>query len=140
VIRTGTALGALIVAFAAGCGGGESKAEEEAAGKTCGPAPAAMSGSPKLPQGFPTPDGVTYTTERKAGPSTIVDGFREGEIEEAFDAYKEAFDGAGYDVTKDEREEVDAEVNFAGGGTDGQVKLIQECADRTSVSITIRPA
>jgi hypothetical protein len=130
----------MILAFAAGCGGEESDAEKEAAGKACGPAPATMNSSPKLPQGFPTPEGVAYTSERKAGPSTIVEGFREGEIEEAFDGYKDAFEGAGYEVTKDEREEVDAEVNFAGGGTDGQVKLIQECADRTSVSITIRPA
>ena len=37
---------------------------------------------------------------------------------------------------KDEQEEVDADVNF---GATGQVKLIQECEDRTSISITARP-
>ena len=98
-----------------------------------------MAGEPQLPPGFPTPEGVTYTSEHEAGPSQIVEGYREGDIEEAYDAYKDAFPEAGYEVTKDEREEVDAEVNFEGGSSTGQVKLVQECSDRTSVAITIRP-
>jgi hypothetical protein len=125
-----------VLASAVACG---SEAEREQAGKPCGAAPAAMSGTPSLPTGFPTPDGVTYTAEREAGPSRIVEGYREGDIDSAFEAYKDAFDGAGYDVTKDEHEEVDAEVNFAGGSSTGQVKLVQSCADRTSVTITARP-
>jgi hypothetical protein len=138
VIRLSAAAAVLVLAFAAaGCGGEEE--EKEAAGKACGPAPTALAGEPKLPSAFPTPDGVTYTSSTEKGPSTVVEGFREGEIEEAFDAYKDAFPDAGYDVTKDEREEVDAEVNFAGSGTDGQVKLVQACKDRTSVTITVRP-
>ena len=140
MIRHALLLGTLVAAFAAaGCGGEDEEAEKEGASGACPTAPAAMSGQPTLPAGFPTPSEVTYTAERESGPSTIVDGFWEGDIEAAFDGYKEAFDGAGYDVTKDEQEEFDAEVNFAGGETDGQVKLIQECDGRTSVSITIRP-
>ena len=142
----GAVLGLLVLALAAACGGdggGESEeeraAEETAAGQTCPEAPAAMTGQPQLPASFPTPDGVTYTSEREAGPSRIVEGYREGDIEEAFEAYKDAFPDAGYEVTKDEREEVDAEVNFEGGSSTGQVKLIQDCSDRTSVAITIRP-
>jgi hypothetical protein len=136
----------MVLALATACGGGdegeseeERAAEEAAAGKACPTAPAAMAGQPELPTGFPTPEGVTYTSEREAGPSRIVEGYREGEIEEAYEAYKDAFPDAGYEVTKDEREEADAEVNFEGGSSTGQVKLIQECSDRTSVAITIRP-
>ena len=42
-------------------------------------------------------------------------------------------------MTKDEREEDDAEVNFAGGASTGQVKLEQHCEDRTSIEITSGP-
>jgi hypothetical protein len=38
-----------------------------------------------------------------------------------------------------EHEEDDAEVNFEGHSTTGQVKLEVECTDRTSVGLTIRP-
>jgi hypothetical protein len=131
-------LGAVVVAVAAACG--EEK-EKEQAGKACGPAPAAMSGSPKLlPASFPTPSGVTYTSEKKAGPSNVVSGYVDGDVGDAFESYKDALDGDGYSVTKDEHEEVDAEVNFSGGNSTGQVKLVQECRDRTSLTITARPA
>jgi hypothetical protein len=124
-----------LVALAAGCGGGD----EDGAGGSCAPAAAATSATPELPDGFPKPSGVTYTSSREAGPSTIVEGYREGDLGDVFEAYRHGFEAAGYDITKDEREEEDAEVNFAGGGTDGQVKL-RECEDRTSIEITVRPA
>jgi hypothetical protein len=47
---------------------------------------------------------------------------------------------AGYTVTKNEQDVADAEVNFNGAGNSGQVKLLQECKSRTTVTITIRPA
>lgn len=132
-----TILLTLVVGVAAGCGG-DGEGESEAKG-TCGAAPAEIATQPTLPDGFPTPEGVVYTSERDAGPSHIVEGYRDGQLEDAFDAYKDAFGTAGYDVTKDEREEDDAEVNFEGGASTGQVKLLQSCEDRTSVAITVRP-
>lgn len=131
-------LSVFVVLFAAACGS-EKKSAEGKAEKECGTAPAAMAGQPTLPAKFPTPDMVTYTGEKKTGPSTVVAGYREGELADAFDDYKSAFGSAGYDVTKDEKEADDAEVNFAGGSSTGQVKMIQSCKDRTSLSITIRP-
>jgi hypothetical protein len=136
------ALLALFALALGACGGNDEseEAEREGADQPCAAAAAAMDGTPMLPAGFPTPDGVTYTAEREAGPSRIVDGYYEGGVEDAYEDYESALDDAdGYDVTQDEQEEVDAEVNFEGGGTSGQVKLIQECEDRTSVSITARP-
>jgi len=131
-------LSVFVVLLAAACGS-EKKSEEGKAEKECSTAPAAMAGQPTLPAKFPTPDMVTYTGEKKTGPSTIVSGYREGELSEAFDDYKSSFSSAGYDVTKDEKEEDDAEVNFAGGSSTGQVKMVQSCKDRTSLSITVRP-
>ena len=131
-------LSLFVVLLAAACGS-EKKSEEGKAEQECGAAPAAMAGQPTLPAKFPTPDKVTYTGQKKTGPSRIVAGYREGELGKAFDEYKSAFESAGYDVTKDEQEADDAEVNFAGGSSTGQVKMIQSCKDRTNLSITIRP-
>ena len=105
----------------------------------CGPAPTAASESPTLPSGFPSPEEVTYTGSSQAGPSTIVNGYWDGDLAEAFDAYKEGFESAGYTVTKDEMEEDDGEVGFSGGDSTGQVKLEEECEGRTTITITVRP-
>ena len=102
------------------------------------PAPTARN-TPELPPGFPTPDGVEYTGSEQAGPSTIVEGFASADLEATFQAYLKAFPEAGYDVLDEEKEARDAEVNFSGGGTSGQVRLLQRCAGRTSISMTIRP-
>jgi hypothetical protein len=128
------ALALALTALAAGCGGGD-----DVAIPSCPPPGAALAEAPELPPGFPTPDGVTYTSSREAGPSTLVEGYHDALLEEAFESYKDAFEQAsGYAVTQEEQEQLDAEVNFEGGGTDGQVRL-GACSDRTDVTITIRP-
>jgi hypothetical protein len=127
-----------VLVVASGCGG-EDK-DKEGAGKACAPAPKALAGTPALPTGFPTVDGVTYTRNTKDGPSEIVSGYRNGDVGDAYDTFKSAVSGAsGYSVTKSEHEDFDAEVNFAGGSKTGQVKLLQSCKDRTEVTITARP-
>ena len=122
----------------AGCGGeGDDEGNADAA---CDTPPAAMAAAPTLlPDGFPTPTDVTYTSEEQSGPSTVVEGYYDGEIDAAYDAYKQVLETDDYSITKSEKEEDDAEVNFAGGSSTGQVKLVQECADRTTVTITSRP-
>ncbi len=94
-----------------------------------------------LPPNFPTPAGVGYYSVEKAGPSTILEGYMVAvTLEDAFAAWKRAFDVAGYQVTDEEREEFDAEVNFAGGSSTGQVRLnAGECAGSVFVGVTIRP-
>lgn len=129
----------LLTGLLAGCGGGKSE-EGEGGGQACSAAPAAMPKQPQLSPGFPSPSEVTYTEERDIGPSHIVEGYWDGDIESAFEGYKDSFEGTDYSVTKEEREEVDAEVNFAGEGVSGQVKLLQLCKDRTDVTITTRPS
>ena len=128
---------ALAVVALAGCGG-EEKDKEQAA-KACPPAPAAMTKAPTLPVGFPAPQGIVYTGETTKGPTTIVTGYLPVDIDAAYEDYKGAFVPP-YSVTKSEQENVDAEVNFAGPSTTGQVKLLQGCKDRTTVTITVRPA
>jgi hypothetical protein len=132
-------LAVIVVLLATACGSSEKKSEGGTAEKECGPALPAMAGQPTLPPKFPTPDDVTYTGESKAGPSSVVKAYRSGELADAFDSYKSAFHSAGYTVTHDEKEEDDAEVNFSGGQSTGQVKMNQLCKDRTSLAMTIRP-
>lgn len=128
-------LAILAGALLAGCGGGKS----EEAKAACPQPPQALAGKPDLPAGFPSPADVTYTESIEAGPSRIVRGYWDGDIDGAFDGYKDAFESSDYEVTKDEKEEDDAEVNFDGPGGSGQVRLLQTCRDRTDVSITVRP-
>ena len=83
---------------------------------------------------------MVYAAQRRAGPTTIVSGFFRGGVAAAKRDYVERFPPAGYDVLRSELDPADAEVAFAGHGTTGQVKLTQECRDRTHVAITVRPA
>jgi hypothetical protein len=121
------------------CGGASPAGGSRRTLRECGPAPTALSPGPELPPNFPTPEGVVYTGVEQAGPTTIVHGFVSSDLETTFEAYKRAFSDAGFHVTRDEIEDVDAEVNWAGGGADGQVKLLAECEGRLSVRITVRP-
>jgi hypothetical protein len=133
------ALLSLVALATAACGGGGDDKEKQAASKPCATAPAAMTDAPTLPSGFPTPSSVTYTGQKVAGPSTVVSGYATGDIDAAFNAWKKAFDSSSFKVTHDEHEAVDAEVNFSGASTSGQVKLLQRCKDRTGVTVTVRP-
>jgi hypothetical protein len=128
----------LAVAVAAACGGGGGDKEKQAAEKDCGTPPPAMSGTPALPTGFPSPAEATYTGQVAKGPTSVVKGYFAGDIDKAFSTYKGSFKDP-FAVTGSEHEEFDAEIEFKGSGKEGQVKLLQACKDRTSVTLTIRP-
>src|SRR5437016_3452529 len=106
---------------------------------SCEPAPTPLAGTPSLPTGFPTLTEVTFTGTAQQGPSTVVSGYWTGDLDSAFSGFKSAFTGAAYTVTNDEMDEHDAEVNFSGGNSTGQVKLMEECEGRVDVTITVRP-
>jgi ABC-type glycerol-3-phosphate transport system substrate-binding protein len=128
-----------VLVFAA-CGG-DKKDEEASSGDRpqCSEASAAAD-VPDLPADFPLPGEVTLTGSTTAGPSTIIEGYFQADIEEAFPEYKDAFVNAGWDITKDEKEADDAEIFFAHGNTNGQVNMFGECQGRTKLRITIRPS
>jgi hypothetical protein len=130
-------LGTVVLLLATAC---ELEPDKRRAKKACGTAPATMTTKPKLPATFPVPAGVTYTSEKDAGPSTIVTAYRDGKVMDAWDAFKQSLSTNGYAVTKSDHEGVEGDVAYAGGQTTGSVKLVQECRDRTKVTITVRPA
>jgi hypothetical protein len=139
---------AIAGAFAlSACGGGESESEKEAeaAAKeggseiTC--SGTAMTGETGLPESFPKPSGVTYVSAKQTGPTKVVLAYYDGDLDGAYNAYKDAFESAGYDVPFDEKEEDDAEVSYeeSGSSTTGLVALKAECdEDRISIRITSR--
>lgn len=128
----------------AGCGSdgnGEEEGElNEAAKAAC--TGSALADAPDLPAGFPKVEGATYTQERTQGPTEVIEGYYEGSIQQGHDAYKSAFEQAGYDVLFDEVEEHDTEVAWRGQGRSGQVALRDECGedDRMYLKVTNRPA
>jgi hypothetical protein len=139
LLASAVLLAALVLGLAGCGGGGESEDEgEEGAAVACeGTAITAT----ELPSSFPKPEGVTYTETSEAGPSHVVDGYYEGDLQDAYDGYKEAFEGAGYKILFDEIEDHDSEVSYEGEGRTGQVALRENCEEegRISVHITNRP-
>ena len=134
---------ACVGAAATGCGGRDEDGDEDGAGRgtiTCDGA--ALTGMTDLPRGFPKLDGVTYVASETRGPTVVVTGYYDGSLEDAYEGYKDAFEGAGYDVLFDELEEHDSEVSYrAGDDTEGIVALRDACDDeRISVHITNRPS
>ena len=113
----------------------------EALKKPCSAPPAKMQNVPAIPGKFPMPLGMSIVSVQEEGPATVVSGWIQKKIGPAHDAFSNAVKGApGYSVTKEEQDALDSEVNFSGNGKSGQVKMVQECVTRTTVTITIRPA
>ena len=128
----------------AACGGG---GETEGSGEVSKEAEAACNGSPlaqppDLPKGWPDVAAVTYTQQSVQGPTTVVDGYFEGDLESAHDAFKSDLEAAGFTILFDEIEEDDSEVSWKGKGRSGQVALRDECgdSDKMFVHVTNRPA
>ena len=77
----------------------------------------------------------------QAGPSTIVEAYFADDLDGAYGAYQSAFKGAGgYTLTKSEHDPRDAEIDWSGQSTTGEVKMDWPCKGRTELTITIRPA
>jgi hypothetical protein len=114
----------------------EAEALPAAYARPCGPVPAL---EVRAPVSFPHA-GAVFTLRHRAGPTTVVVGYRHGTVGEANAAYRAALTAAGYRITRSEVDSADSEVAFAGARTSGQVKLTQECRDRMRLRITIRPS
>ncbi|MEA2459865.1 MAG: hypothetical protein QOH90_42 [Actinomycetota bacterium] len=124
----------------AACGGDDDPKPEAAGGRGECSAAEPEADPVGLPADFPLPAEVTFTDSTEAGPSFIIAGYFQADLEEAFPAYKDAFEASDYDVVKDEQEENDAEIFFDNGKANGQVNMFGECDGRTKLRITIRPS
>jgi hypothetical protein len=133
------ALGLLL----AGCGGngdeGSSDLSEEAEAACTG---SELSDAPKLPAGWPDMGEVTFTEQSTQGPTEVVEGYFEGDIQAAHDDFRRELEAAGFKILFDEVEENDSEVSWEGEGRSGQVAIRNECgeSDKMYVKVTNRPA
>jgi hypothetical protein len=138
-------LGLAAVALA-GCGGGGDKDKD--ADAASGDVQAACSGSrmsetPSLPASFPQieQDRLVYTRQSKNGPTDVVEGYFNGDVQEAHDEFLKELQGAQFKILFNEVEAPnDSEISWSGEGRTGQVALRNECgdSDKTYVHITNR--
>ena len=142
------ALLAAVVVVLAGCGGGgEKKGETEqpsaAARAACSGAALADTSKLQVPPSWPQieADKMTYTKQEKTGPTVVIEGYFNGDVEEAHDEWKKELEASGYKILFDELEDHDSEVSWEGEGRTGQVALREECGspDKIWVHITNRP-
>jgi ABC-type glycerol-3-phosphate transport system substrate-binding protein len=138
----GVALVGALALLLAGCGGngdeGESELGQEAEAACTG---SEQSEAPKLPPGWPDMGEVTFTQQMTQGPTEVVEGYFDGDIEAAHDDFKRELEDAGFTILFDELEERDSEVSWKGEGRSGQVALREECGseDKIYVKVTNRP-
>ena len=136
-------LGALALGLAGCGGGGDNKDEGESAAEatiTC--RADAYKGDLGLPANFPTPPEFVATSSTEEGPTRVVVGYWESDLEEAYREWKDKVEEAGFKVTFDELEDKDSEVAYEGSGNTGIVQLRDRCEEDevTYVRITARPA
>jgi hypothetical protein len=140
----------LLTLAAAGCGGGEKKADTDAdTDALSGIVQAACKGSrmteaPKLPASFPQieEDKLVFTQQSTNGPTQVVEGYFKGDVQEAHDEFLKELKGAQYKILFNEVEAPnDSEISWSGEGRTGQVAMRNECgdSDKTYVHITNRP-
>jgi hypothetical protein len=133
---------AVFTLMLAGCGGSDSKSSDSAGEAEAACTKSELSEAPDLPQGWPDMGEVTFTQQSEQGPTTIVEGYFDGDIKAAHDDFKRELEAAGFTILFDELEEDDSEVSWKGEGRSGQVALRNECrsTDKIFVHITNRPA
>ena len=93
------ALGLAAVALAGCGGGGGGKTETDALSGVVHAAcnGSRMSAEPKLPPSFPQieEDKLTYTQESEVGPTQVVEGYFNGDVQETHDEFQKELKGAG---------------------------------------------
>src|SRR3954470_14321574 len=115
----------LLALVGAGACGDKDKDKEggEALDTAACAAASAAAGSVSLPSGFPAESDVTFTATVTAGPTSITTGTSSDSLKTVFERFKADLAKSPYSVTKSEKDDHDAEVNFAGPDSTGQVKL-----------------
>ena len=147
--KVALALVLLTAGLAAGCGGGgggdkdsDSDLSEQVQSACDG---SAIDVTSKLPPSFPQieEEKLVYTQEAEVGPTQVVEGYFNGDVEEAHEEFQKELEASGYDILFDEVEAPDdSEISWKGEARTGQVAMRNECgdSDKTYVHITNRPA
>ena len=84
---------------------------------------------------------MTVTKVEKEGPTNVVEGYWETDLDAAYERVRGGGRQGGYTVLAKEHEEHDAEINYEGEERQGQIALRETCSesDTLRVRITNRP-
>ena len=133
-------LAGVVILGLAACGGSDTRVPlSQAALAVCEGSP--LSEAPRLPASWPDLEAVTFTKQSTRGPTEVVEGYYEGDIDSAHDDFMEELEGAGYDILFDEVEQFDSEVAWRAEGRSGQVAMRADCGedDKLYIKVTNRP-
>jgi hypothetical protein len=133
-------LAGVVILGLAACGGSDDPQLplSQAAVAVCEGSP--LSEAPRLPASWPDLEAVTFTKQSTRGPTEVVEGYYEGDIDTAHDDFKEKLEGAGYEILFDEVEQFDSEVAWRAEERSGQVAMRAHCGeDKIYVKVTNRP-
>ena len=141
--KVGLVLVLLAAGLAAGCGGGgggdttETEGGNDTVQAAC--SGSALSETLKLPAGWPQieEDKMVYTQQATTGPTDVVEGYFNGDVQEAHDEFQHELEASGFTVTFEEVEEHDSEVAWKGEGRTGIVAIRDECGDSEKMYIRI---
>ena len=133
-------LAGVVILGLAACGGSDTRAPlSQAALAVCEGSP--LPEPPRLPASWPDLEALTFTKQSTRGPTEIVEGYYEGDIDTAHDDFEEQLEGAGYEILFDEVEQFDSEVVWRAEGRSGQVAMRAGCGedDKLYIKVTNRP-
>ena len=133
-------LAGVVILGLAACGGSDTRAPlSQSALAVCEGSP--LSEAPRLPASWPDLEALTFTKQSTRGPTEIIEGYYEGDIDTAHDDFKEELEGAGYEILFDEVEQFDSEVVWRAEGRSGQVAMSAGCGedDKLYIKVTNRP-
>jgi hypothetical protein len=132
---------------AAGCGKSEEEKKSEAAAAQTGRGEltcegSAMSSDAGLPDNFPVLDEVTIVSAEDNGPTHVVNGYGDDEIEGMYREWKDRLQEEQYKILFDELEDKDSEISYeTNDGTKEGIIALRTCDnDKVSVHITSRAA
>jgi hypothetical protein len=134
----------LALAFAAtACGKSDEEKQSEASGRgelTC--EGSAISGDAGLPAKFPVLPEVTVVSAEDSGPTHVVNGYGDDEIEGMYREWKDRLQEEQFKVLFSELEEDDSEISYAtaDGSREGIIALRTCDNGKVSVHITTRDA
>lgn len=135
--------GAVILALASACGGGDGGTTAVSPGEPARPLPAcaravsADPAPPDLPADFPLPPGTAITSANSPHPSQLVIvGVIPADLQEASAFFSEALPRQGYQVGVGDAEGTESEAPFTGNGYRGKWR-VNEIPDCPALKLTL---
>jgi hypothetical protein len=127
------------LALSVACSGGGSK-QANTAGPGCPTAPRAADIAASLPALFPTPRGVMYSGNQSNGATKQVQAYSGSDLTTTFNLYRRVLGVDPFHITGQQLGDHNAEIDFAGSGATGTVRMAATCRTAGTVAISYTTA